>query len=240
MTLAAFFDPIMLGAMLAACVIIAMMQNGLKTTLSSFAALFTTLWTNSEKHSDEARRGWIIMSDIVRKRGTFCADRVTSKNPFTQDIAHALANGQSSHSLREKLEWKLTKEQKSFQHKIRFWHNMADSAPAMGILGTITGLIMLFGEADSASAIGEAMAVSLLSSLYGLILANLVFGRIAQRLSHIAEQELEWKTDLCEKVISLAETEMMHSHNPLTILEKNGYSVEDETQEKPRKIKAAR
>ena len=59
---------------------------------------------------------------------------------------------------------------------------MAEVAPAMGMIGTLIGLVKMFPAMPDPTAIGAAMAVALLATLYGAIIANLVAMPIAVRL----------------------------------------------------------
>lgn len=55
-------------------------------------------------------------------------------------------------------------------------------APAMGLIGTLVGLVQMLGNLDDPSSIGPAMAVALLTTFYGAILANMVFLPLANKL----------------------------------------------------------
>ncbi|NJC34760.1 chemotaxis protein MotA [Sphingomonas jejuensis] len=69
------------------------------------------------------------------------------------------------------------------------WMAAAEAAPAMGMIGTLVGLVRMFSRMDDPTAIGGAMAVALLTTLYGAILANLVAAPIAARLARLSTQE---------------------------------------------------
>lgn len=62
----------------------------------------------------------------------------------------------------------------------------AEFAPAMGLIGTLIGLVQMLGRLDDPSSIGPSMAVALLTTLYGAVLANLVFAPLATRLERSA------------------------------------------------------
>jgi chemotaxis protein MotA len=58
----------------------------------------------------------------------------------------------------------------------------------MGLIGTLIGLVQMLGSLDDPSSIGPAMAVALLTTFYGAVLANMVFNPLAGKLernSHI-------------------------------------------------------
>lgn len=62
-------------------------------------------------------------------------------------------------------------------------------APAMGLIGTLVGLVQMLGNLEDPSAIGPAMAVALLTTFYGAILANMVFNPLAGKLERNSELE---------------------------------------------------
>jgi chemotaxis protein MotA len=62
-------------------------------------------------------------------------------------------------------------------------------APAMGLIGTLVGLIQMLGNLQDPSAIGPAMAVALLTTFYGAVLANMVFHPLATKLERNSEVE---------------------------------------------------
>jgi len=63
-------------------------------------------------------------------------------------------------------------------------------APAFGMIGTLMGLIIMLGNMEDPAAIGPGMAVALITTLYGAILANLIFLPLAEKLSVLNKHEL--------------------------------------------------
>jgi len=84
------------------------------------------------------------------------------------------------------------------------WSAAADTAPAMGMVGTLIGLVGMFVKMQDPSAIGSAMAVALLATLYGALLANLVLAPIAARLRRHARDEAVERLRLDAPLIALA------------------------------------
>ena len=78
---------------------------------------------------------------------------------------------------------------------IRGW---IDIAPAMGMIGTLIGLVQMLGNMSDPKAIGPAMAVALLTTLYGAFLANVLFGPILAKLEGYSASEAVYR----EMVIS--------------------------------------
>jgi len=65
----------------------------------------------------------------------------------------------------------------------------AEFAPAMGLIGTLIGLVQMLGNLDDPSSIGPAMAVALLTTFYGAVLANMVFSPMASKLERNSAEE---------------------------------------------------
>jgi len=63
-------------------------------------------------------------------------------------------------------------------------------APAMGLIGTLVGLVQMLGNLDDPSTIGPSMAVALLTTFYGAVLANMVFNPLAAKLERNSAEEV--------------------------------------------------
>ena len=66
---------------------------------------------------------------------------------------------------------------------------IGDSAPALGMLGTLVGLVQMLNNMEDPSAIGPAMAVALLTTFYGAFIAQLVSLPLADKLKMKSEEE---------------------------------------------------
>ena len=80
---------------------------------------------------------------------------------------------------------------------------MGTFAPAVGMLGTIIGLVQMLMQMEDPSQIGAPMALALLTTFYGTLLANLVFLPVAGKLKTRSKQELLFKQMVLEGVISI-------------------------------------
>ncbi|GMT41747.1 MAG: chemotaxis protein MotA [bacterium] len=77
-------------------------------------------------------------------------------------------------------------------------------APAFGMLGTLIGLVLMLQNMDDPSSIGPAMALALITTFYGALLANLVFIPLSGKLKKRSTDEVLVKELLVEGVISIA------------------------------------
>lgn len=80
---------------------------------------------------------------------------------------------------------------------------MGTYAPAFGMIGTVIGLIQMLQSMSDPSSIGPAMAVALITTFYGALLANVVFLPLATKLQARSAQELEQKNLLMEGLLSI-------------------------------------
>ena len=76
-------------------------------------------------------------------------------------------------------------------------------APAFGMIGTLIGLVMMLGRLENPNAIGPGMAVALLTTFYGVLLANLVLIPLAGKLSIYSKEESNRKEIIIEALLSL-------------------------------------
>ena len=76
-------------------------------------------------------------------------------------------------------------------------------APSMGMIGTLIGLVAMLKNMSDPSQIGAGMAIALLTTMYGAILANMVFLPLADKLSYRHEEEMLLRTVMMKGILSL-------------------------------------
>ena len=82
-------------------------------------------------------------------------------------------------------------------------------SPAMGLIGTLVGLVQMLGSLDSPERIGPAMSIALLTTLYGALMANVVFLPLASKLERNATVE-----QLANQIYIMAVASMGRQENP--------------------------
>lgn len=97
------------------------------------------------------------------------------------------------------------------------WAASAEIAPAMGMVGTLVGLVRLFTAMTDPKTIGAAMAVAVLATLYGALLANLVAVPIAGRLMRLARAEYVGRGQLIAPILALATRERPRAYAPASL-----------------------
>ena len=91
------------------------------------------------------------------------------------------------------------------RHKktIAFWEKWAEMGPALGMIGTLIGLVIMLQNMSDASTIGPAMAVALITTLYGSIIANWLAGPTAAKLKYNNALEIMVKEVSVEGLLSI-------------------------------------
>ncbi len=97
----------------------------------------------------------------------------------------------------------------------QLFDQLGSLAPAFGMIGTLVGLVAMLQNLDDPAAIGPSMAVALLTTFYGSVLANLIFIPIATKLSVKSDEELLVRQIMIEGLLSIQAGE-----NPRIIEEK--------------------
>lgn len=87
------------------------------------------------------------------------------------------------------------------QSAIKAW---IDFGPAMGMIGTLIGLVLMLGNMSDPKSIGPAMAVALLTTLYGALIANVLFGPILAKLEGYTADEVAYRELVIEGLRGIA------------------------------------
>jgi len=94
------------------------------------------------------------------------------------------------------------------QSALKAW---IDYGPAMGMVGTLIGLVLMLGNMSDPKSIGPAMAVALLTTLYGALIANVIFGPILSKLEGYTSDEVTYREMVMEGLRAIARGESPRS-----------------------------
>lgn len=83
------------------------------------------------------------------------------------------------------------------------WEAVNKYAPAMGMIGTLVGLVAMLADLSDPSAIGAGLAVALLTTMYGAMVSNMLAGPMADRLGRRSAEEVMYKTIIVKGVMSI-------------------------------------
>ena len=166
----------------------AMAKFGLGQFLSAFkvaAKSFAVKLPDPNDLIDEV----VSLADEARKGGLLSLEGREVSYEFLARGIQLLVDGHDPDVVRTLLN--KDRNQAERRHRIgsSIFAALADVAPAMGMIGTLIGLVAMLANMDDPKAIGPAMAIALLTTLYGALLANSVFGPISDKLKLRADEE---------------------------------------------------
>jgi chemotaxis protein MotA len=125
----------------------------------------------------------------VRKEGMLVLETIKIKDRFMAKGVRLAVDGVDLAIIRTTLTAEILSLQQRHQRGQQVFRFMAGTAPAMGLVGTLIGLVQMLRTLDDPSSMGPAMAVALLTTLYGAVLAYLVFLPIAGKLEQRTRSE---------------------------------------------------
>lgn len=160
----------------------------------------------------------LSMSDIARKEGLLALEESVSQeqDEFMSKGIRLVVDGSDPELVKDIMETELYHKEERDSRRVRFWQDMGAGAPAWGMVGTLLGLInMMVSMGTDAGSIGAGMALALITTLYGSVIANWVCIPIARKLEKNGEQESIAMEVTIEGVLSIQAGE-----NPRVIKEK--------------------
>ena len=140
---------------------------------------------------------------IAKKEGLIALEKETPSDPFSAKALRYLSDGYDEGLIEDMLnkDIRLTVQRHTIGQDV--FKSMGDSAPAFGMIGTLIGLVQMLSSMDDPSSIGPAMAVALLTTLYGAVLANFIFIPLAEKLNLRSQQEKLNKAIIVEAAIGI-------------------------------------
>jgi chemotaxis protein MotA len=144
---------------------------------------------------------------IARRHGLIALDRSVIADADLAAAAAAAVDGAGPEAIAALLRHARTARYERHRAAWEVWQSAAETAPAMGMVGTLVGLVGMFSTMHDTSAIGGAMAVALLATLYGALLANLVALPITNRLKRRARIEAQARARLEAPLAALGSVE---------------------------------
>ncbi len=147
------------------------------------------------------------LATIARKEGILALERVSFDDPFLQKGINYLVDGADSEQLQSLLYTDIDNTASRHEIGSKIFSSLGDSAPAFGMVGTLVGLVQMLANMDDPASIGPAMAVALLTTLYGSLIANLIALPIADKLSYRSAKEVMRKNLMIEGLLGIQKGE---------------------------------
>lgn len=171
----------------------------------------------SKMNTSEMIKSIIDLSNVARKEGLLSLEEAAADldEPFLKKGILLIVDGTDPDLVRGIMETELVSIEARHKTVISFWEALAAMGPAWGMIGTLVGLVNMLNNMSDPSSIGGDMAVALITTLYGSVLANWLCTPVAGKLKAQNAQEMQLKEIMVEGLLSIQAGE-----NPRVIEEK--------------------
>ncbi|HKK56584.1 MotA/TolQ/ExbB proton channel family protein [Marinobacter sp.] len=186
----------------------------LSSVMSAFRLAMGAAFTDRMEKPSDLIREVSSLAAVVRKEGILGLENHQTRNGFMQKAVNLCVDGHPPELIEEILGHEIQQTAERYDVAERVFRGIGESSPAIGMLGTLVGLVQMLNSLDDPSSIGPAMAVALLTTLYGAFLAQLVALPLADKLQLKAEDEAR-----NQLLIATSMHNIMRGENPRVMTE---------------------
>ncbi len=166
-----------------------------KTIKRAFAEAWVMMKSDQQQNNIQERIRHYSEAVSTLKQGALQEAEqkiATIDSPYLEMAAQMLIDNNSIDDISKVLNWRLERKRSSDQNNAMVFRTMAGYAPAFGMLGTLIGLVNMLDVMDAGdfASIGPNMAVALITTFYGVLLANMVFKPLALKLEQRSSEDV--------------------------------------------------
>ena len=154
----------------------------------------------------------LYMAALARQKGKLALQRITidtGPDRFLKQAVNLVVDGLPSDEVERILNRESEATHKRHQRSAAVLRRAGEVAPAMGLIGTLVGLVQMLGQLDDPAAIGPAMAIALLTTFYGAVLSNMIFMPLAAKLERNSQAE-----SLVNQIYTIGAVSISRQENP--------------------------
>ena len=210
-SLLAYVDPtsllIVIGGTIAATMLAERMDRVIASIKLAKQAFVERSWEAAEVIPEI-----IELAAIARRQGILALEGREIADPILSKGVRMTIDGMGEDEVRDILVSEMIAMKQRHSRGQKLFKFMGATAPSMGMIGTLVGLVQMLQTLDDPSKIGPSMAVALLTTLYGAIVAFMICNPIAEKLTRRTAEETAHMTVVIEGVLSIA-----RGHNAMVI-----------------------
>jgi chemotaxis protein MotA len=152
-------------------------------------AVVAKAFVNKKKDPLELIKNSVKLSELARKNGLLALENQEISDAFLKKGIDLCVDGLNPDFVRKLLTQEI--HQMVVRNEIgqNMWKGVGDMAPAMGMIGTLVGLVQMLANMADPASIGPAMAVALITTFYGAVIANCFALPIVDKLAMVLKYE---------------------------------------------------
>lgn len=147
--------------------------------------------TSTDAHESALQQ--LQLAQIARFRGVLSLQGYLTSvedQPLLQQGLSMAIDGSSGEEIERVLQRDIQAAAERSAISVSVFKKAADLSPAMGLIGTLVGLVQMLGNLEDPATIGPSMAVALLTTFYGALLSNVVFTPLASKMERTTSEEM--------------------------------------------------
>ena len=152
----------------------------------------------------------VDLAVIAKKKGILALvnyEKELAKDPFLSRAMQLVIDGFNANDVERMLSQEIESIVERHKRSASICKRASEVAPAMGLIGTLVGLVQMLADLENPESIGPAMAVALLTTFYGAILGTVIMAPLAVKLEKNSSDEALLKTLIMTSAVSIARQE---------------------------------
>ncbi len=183
---------------------VVLMKFPLSNMLGAFGIAAKAFIYKSQQPSEIIEQS-VELANVARKDGLLGLESVEVGNEFLAKGITMVVDGNPPELVSKILAKEIALSIERNEIGLSIFKAIGDVAPAMGMIGTLIGLVQMMSNMSDPKSIGPAMAVALLTTLYGAVIANVFALPIADKLAHRSNEERLSKSMILESISAIQE-----------------------------------
>ena len=196
---ALFINPPSLLIVIGGSIFVALMKFGLGQFLGAIKVALQAFFFKGAD-TNELIELSLSLSNKARREGVLALEEENVTNPFLKKGIEYLVDNVDGQVIKSTLTKEMYQAMDRHDGGIKIFKAIGDVGPAMGMIGTLVGLVQMLANMEDPKTIGPAMAVALLTTLYGAMLGTMVALPIADKLELRSQEERDAKMLLIDAV----------------------------------------
>lgn len=203
-SLTKFVDPPAIMMVFGGAIAVVLVGYPLKQVLNIFSILKKT-FVNKPGHPTELIEELVGLAEMARRDGLLALENKTRhiKDPFITLGIQLAVDGTRSEVVEEIMRTEIQALESRHRECKKILELIGRCGPAFGMIATLLGLILMLGNLDNPNTIGPSMAVALIGTLYGAVMANLICIPLGEKLSFLSHEEVLLKQIVVKGILAI-------------------------------------
>lgn len=175
-------------------------------TLGVLKSTFATMNVEQRRYAKQL----IDLAMIARQKGPInlqSYEGVIRSDGFLMRAVKLVTDGIKPDEIESLLKQEIDSSLHRQEHAVRLLRRAADIAPAMGLIGTLVGLVQMLSKLEDPATIGPSMALALLTTFYGAVLGTVILNPLATKLEKRMDEDMMQKVLVLSAALSMARLE---------------------------------